>query len=307
MSRKDQHSELQNKTRQLLHGSLKCVQAAALAAALVPLASVAVGHAAASAQGWSGGWSGGTSCVLARGGDSFGLNSAAAYTVLGESFANIVFGSSETRITGDVGVGPNDTGSLEKATITGTLFLDPTANPSIHGDLVATGGVVSWDLSPAVADADAANAANAARPATQGAVTVADVPSTTITLANPSGPNVVPLTAVKTHGMIAIVGDFTASVVFNVTGGFTCNGCSIVLAATTPGGSPIPPQNVLWNFIGAGDDVSISKPVGSAQGIFLAPGRNLLLDKASLTGALMGAEGGLKLLVHSGAKLTCPQ
>jgi choice-of-anchor A domain-containing protein len=107
--------------------------------------------------------------------------------------------------------------------------------------------------------------------------------------------------------MIAIVGDFTASVVFNVTGGFTCNGCSIVFAATTPGGSAIPPQNVLWNFIGAGDDVSISKPVGSAQGIFLAPGRNLLLDKASLTGALMGAEGGLKLLVHSGAKLTCPQ
>jgi hypothetical protein len=302
MSREDQHSELQNKTRQLLHGSLKCVQAAALAAALVPLASVAVSHATASAQGWSGG----TSCVLARGGDAFGLNSAAAYTVLGESFANIVFGSSATLITGDVGVGPDATGSLVKATITGTLFLDPTANPSIHGDLVATGGVVSRDLTPAVADADAANASNAAKPATQRAVTVADVPSTTITLANPSGPNVVPVTSVKTHGMIVIVGDFTASVVFNVTDGFTCNGCSIVFAATTPGGSPIPPQNVLWNFIGAGDDVSISKPVGSAHGIFLAPGRNLLLDKASLTGALMGAEGGLKLLVHSGAKLTCP-
>ena len=79
------------------------------------------------------------------------------------------------------------------------------------------------------------------------------------------------------------------------------------MTRTTPGGSPIPPQNVLWNFIGAGNDVSISKPVGSAQGIFLAPGRNLLLDKASLTGAVMGAEGGLKLLVHSGAKLTCPR
>jgi hypothetical protein len=138
-------------------------------------------------------------------------------------------------------------------------------------------------------------------------VTVADVPVTTITLASPSGANVVPVTSVNTHGMIAIVGDVTASVVLNVTAGFTCNGCSIVLAATTLGGSPILPQNVLWNFIGSGNDVSISKPVGSAQGIFLAPGRNLLLDKASLTGALIGAEGGLKLLVHSGAKLTCPQ
>ena len=278
------------------------VQAAALAAALVPLASVAVSHAVASAQG-----SGGTSCSLARGGDFFGLNSAAAYTVLGESSANIDFGSSATLITGDVGVGPRDTGSLEKATINGTLFLDPTSTPSIHGDLVAIGGIVSTDLTTAVADADAANASNAAKPATQGTVTVADVPSTTITLANASGPNVLQVTSVNTHGMIAIVGDFTASVVFNVTGGFTCNGCSIVFAATIPGGTPIPPQNVLWNFIGAGGDVSISKPVGSAQGIFLAPGRNLLLDKASLTGALMGAEGGLKLLVHSGAKLTCPQ
>jgi hypothetical protein len=246
------------------------------------------------------------SCALARG-DAFGLKSSAAYTVLGESFANIIFGSGATLITGDVGVGPHDTGSLIKATINGTLFLDPTANPSIHDDLIATGGVVSKDLTVAVADADAANATNAAKPATQPAVTVADVPSTTITLANPSGPNVVAVTSVNTHGMIVIVGDSTASVVFNVAAGFTCNGCSIVLAATTPGGNPIRPQNVLWNFIGAGNDVSISKPVASAQGVFLAPGRNLLLDKASLTGALIGAEGGLKLLVHSGATLTCPQ
>src|SRR5260221_10396011 len=107
--------------------------------------------------------------------------------------------------------------------------------------------------------------------------------------------------------MIAIVGDSTSSVGFNVAAGFTCNGCSIVLAATTPGGNPIRPQNVLWNFLGAGNDVSISKPVAAAQGIFLAPGRNLLLDKASLTSALIGAARGLKRLVHSGAKLTCPQ
>lgn len=79
MSREDQHRELQCKTRQRLNGSLKRVQVATLAAALVPLASVAVSHAAASAQR-----SGGTSCALARGGDSFGLNSAAAHTVLGK-------------------------------------------------------------------------------------------------------------------------------------------------------------------------------------------------------------------------------
>jgi len=80
------------------------------------------------------------------------------------------------------------------------------------------GGAFYSDLTPAVADADAANAANAAKPATQGVVTVGDVPSATITLANPIGPNVVPVTSVRTHGVIAIVGDETASVVLNLAG-----------------------------------------------------------------------------------------
>lgn len=48
------HKELREKTQQLLHGSLKHVRAAALAVALVPLASVAVSQAVAQGQ-WSGG------------------------------------------------------------------------------------------------------------------------------------------------------------------------------------------------------------------------------------------------------------
>ena len=47
MSREDRHSEVRTKTRQLLQGSLKHVRVAALAAALVPLASVAVSRAVA--------------------------------------------------------------------------------------------------------------------------------------------------------------------------------------------------------------------------------------------------------------------
>src|SRR4030095_39249 len=74
--------------------------------------------------------------------DAFGLHSAAD-TVLGESVGNVVSGSGATPITGDAGVGPHDTGSLEKATINGRPSLEPTANPSVHGDLIATGGMVS--------------------------------------------------------------------------------------------------------------------------------------------------------------------
>ena len=54
MSQEDRQQDLRAKTQQLLHGSLKHVRAAALAAALVPLASVAVSHATALAQGSGG-------------------------------------------------------------------------------------------------------------------------------------------------------------------------------------------------------------------------------------------------------------
>jgi hypothetical protein len=50
MSREDRREELGEKTQQLLQGSLKHVRAAALAVALVPLASVAVSRTVAQAQ-----------------------------------------------------------------------------------------------------------------------------------------------------------------------------------------------------------------------------------------------------------------
>ena len=54
MSREGRYLELQEKTQQLLHGSLKHVRAAALAAVLVPLASVAVSPAMAQGPGSGG-------------------------------------------------------------------------------------------------------------------------------------------------------------------------------------------------------------------------------------------------------------
>ena len=58
MSQEDRQSEIKEQTQRLLRGSLKHVRAAALAAALVPLASVAMSPAVAQIQG-----SGGTATV----------------------------------------------------------------------------------------------------------------------------------------------------------------------------------------------------------------------------------------------------
>jgi hypothetical protein len=51
MSEEGRHTELREKTQQLLQGSLRHVRAAAIAAALVPLASVVVSRAVVRAQG----------------------------------------------------------------------------------------------------------------------------------------------------------------------------------------------------------------------------------------------------------------
>src|SRR5204863_7373369 len=112
--------------------------------------------------------------------------------------------------------------------------------------------------------------------------------NSTITLS--PGLNVVAILSVDTQGVITINGPSNAYVVFKVAGGFTCNGCTINGTVTA--------ANILWNFCGTGADVSISKPVGSTRGIFLAPDRNILLDKATNTRSLIGARNGLKLLIH---------
>jgi len=79
---------------------------------------------------------------------------------------SIDIGTAATTITGDVGVGPRQSGSLLKATIDGHLFVDPTANVDIHPDLIAC-GTSTEDLSGADADARAASSVDAALPPTQ--------------------------------------------------------------------------------------------------------------------------------------------
>jgi hypothetical protein len=55
MSEQERRNNVSEKTQQLMRGSLKHVRVAALAAALVPLAAVAVTHSVAHAQSFSGG------------------------------------------------------------------------------------------------------------------------------------------------------------------------------------------------------------------------------------------------------------
>ena len=226
------------------------------------------------------------------------LGSAGHFTALstnvGTSGADVGIGSADTTITGDVGLGPYSGGTAEKATIHGNFYVDSTSTTSIHPDLIVTGSTfLNQNLSGAVADAFAASNffQSLAPTQTYGAI------SGDTTFTGGAGRNVFSLSSVNEQGTITIVGSASSQFVFNISGGFTLNGGSIVLS----GG--VTPDNILFNLNGPGDAVNIYKPVGSAYGIFLAPQRDIILDKAILVGAVIGGGDDHKFVIHSGATL----
>jgi len=225
----------------------------------------------------------------------FGLGAAGQFAVLGLSGADVVISAGATLISGDVGLGPNDTGDLLKATITGTLFLNPTAKPDIHPDLKVTGGIVNQDLSAASASAISASATLASLAPTQ---TYGNINSSKTFVGN-GGINVIALDSVNlVKGKIVIQGSASDVFVFNVKGGFNFSSSQMQLV----GGVTF--NNVLWNFPVSGTgDIDIFKDVTVAYGIFLAPKRNVTIDHTVTTGEVLA---GGQIRIHSGATEGCP-
>jgi hypothetical protein len=130
---------LRKQTQRLLHGSLKHVRVAALAAALVPLASVAVGHAVVHGQGSSGGVgsSGGApSCTIPATSEIISSTSWNQFNVP-VGMAPVVWVHAQFKPTGV----PTDTASMVQFTgvwfvlngmsypmPNGTVIFDPTAS-----------------------------------------------------------------------------------------------------------------------------------------------------------------------------------
>ena len=213
---------------------------------------------------------------------------------------DVTVSSPGTHITGNVGLGPRTTGSLIKATIDGELIVDPTSTATIGSDLTVSCGTVSQDLSGADADARAAAAFLASKSPTQ---TFGSITSTT-TITSAGGENVIAVTSIDLLKQnLNLVGGPSDTFIFNVTGAFSCRGtCHINLS----GG--LTDLNVIFNVLGTGTTVTIKDPGVVANGIFLAPRRSVLLDKATLNGAIIG--GGVAMTnvtAHSGAQLIfCP-
>jgi hypothetical protein len=156
--------------------------------------------------------------------------------VLGLTGANVIISEGGTQITGDVGLGPNDVGSLLKATIFGTLKLNGPANPAtpdIHPDLTVTGGIVTADLSAAVAAASAASntlkglAPEQAFGAITNATTFTGTGGTT---------HVINISSVKIiKSTLTLVGGPNDVFIMNVAGDFTFGSAQMILKTTAAG------------------------------------------------------------------------
>jgi choice-of-anchor A domain-containing protein len=228
---------------------------------------------------------------------AFGLGRAAGFTVLGLRGAQVIVSEGQTRVKGDVGLGPVDSGALLKATINGRLLLDQTAHPDIHSDLTVTGGILGGlDLSGADADARAASANLAALAPTQ--PSLGNIGGSTTITGGP-GLNVIPVDSVNlVKRTLTISGPANAVFVFNVKGGFTLSSSQIALT----GG--VNASNLIWNFVPSGNGaINIFKDVTIAYGNFLAPNRDITIDHTVTTGSLIG---GALLKIHSAATVICP-
>jgi len=189
---------------------------------------------------------------------------------------------------------------LEKATVFGKVFVDSSANPAIHSDFHATGGIFfNQNLSPDKAAALALSATLAALPCTQ---TFGDITANkTITSTGPV--NVICVNSINlVKSAITLVGSATDTFVINVTSptaGFTLSTSQIVLS----GG--LTSDHVIFNFPGTGGMLNVFKQPTVMNGTLLAPQRDIVIDNPPVNGSVIGST----VTVHSGAKVTgchCP-
>jgi hypothetical protein len=225
----------------------------------------------------------------------FGLNS-----VILSSAGNL---SSIPGVIGDVAVG-GGTGTLQKTTVNGRLFVDSSAQPDIRSFWTVTGGsLFNQNLSQNEADVLALSAQIAALPPTQ---TFGDITGAT-TITRTAALNVIRVNSINlVKKNLTLIGNSTDTFLINVTSPtalFVLNGVHVILS----GG--LTPNHVVFNFPGTGGTVQVFKQNSGLNGTLLAPQRDITIDNVTDNPWVTGSVIGSTVNVHSGARVVgihCP-
>ena len=204
------------------------------------------------------------------------LGPAMGYSILTLKDAAITLTDGASRIYGDVGIGPFGLQKLSQGTITGTVFMSPTADPTKVNAKV-TGGVVSRNLNAAVAAVN--NAAAALWKLTPNS-SLGMVNATKKITAAKRGLNVVKMDALMLNDggqTLTISGQAGDEFVINIDGKMQLWGAKVVLT----GG--VLPSRVLFNL----RDSAKIEGRSVVLGLVLNPANTVSLDDgSSVTGGV---------------------
>ena len=190
---------------------------------------------------------------------------AAAFTVLDINGGNLDINNANgiTTNPGKVGIGPNVSSTLQKATITGNVTVDPTDTYSPSADFIVTGTTTTQSLVQAQTDA---NNASAAFDALTPTVTFTGNHTTLAPITGNGGVNVIDINGdLNLNGTtIDLHGGANDIFVFNITGTLSYSNSQMILD------SGITASHIIFNLVGTGLDNEINKASDVFDGTVLA-------------------------------------
>ena len=237
-------------------------------------------------------------------GGAINVGSADYFTVLAKGDAgftdNTITGPSF--VTGNYGVGGQGTFTMSDGHLDGNVVMHSGAQPKLSGPAKINGNVSNNDgqLNSALADAQMLSDAAAMEAVTPAYASLTNVnitnPSQNITITGGADQKIV-LSLQNfsiSNGTFTLQGTATTSFIINVAKNFSLNNGSITLAG-------VPPQNVLFNILGKGGQVSLNQGT-QLPGFLLALNRKVDLSGGHVTGKVIADQ----VVITSGGSVVTP-
>jgi len=236
--------------------------------------------------------------------DTLNLGTAGQFSVFGINGGTVNINDSNpdtSIITGNVGIGPGESATLNKVTIAGNLLIDSTAGSVTYGSQFNITGTIQTgvNLSGAATDAITRSAFYAALPVPAGHALGVLGDNDSRSLTGNGGTNVYSITSLNYNSdFLDLTGTATDVFIFNVAGTFMWSQSDVILHG-------ISANQVLFNFLGAdpvsGDSVEINKSDTDFSGIVLGVNRSIRYhNDAHFVGNIIGKN----ITIDSGASLT---
>jgi hypothetical protein len=237
-------------------------------------------------------------------GGAINVGSADYFTVLTKSDAsftdNNITGPSQ--VTGNIGIGGQGNFTMSDGDVFGNIVLHSGAQFKTSGPAKVHGSVMTNDSQLSMALTDAANLSAAAA---MEAVTPAYASLTNVNIGNPNqnititgGANQKIVLSLQnftiSNGTFTLQGTATTTFIINVAKNFSLNNGGITL-------SGVPPQNVLFNILGTGGQVSLNQGT-QLPGILLALNRKVDLSGGHVTGKVIADQ----VVITSGGGVVSP-